>query len=171
MHDSAQNTPNTQTSIYEYSDGTILEFATRGLYTNAEAEVRIGNVFYGSEGWMEINGGNWKTFLGRKGEPGPDSKSFAEAVPDALDTVGEGESGHFGNFISALRSGKRDALNCDIEVGHRSSVLPLLGNISYRLGREVVFHGRREAFVNDPEADRMLRREEDRAPYVIPELS
>lgn len=171
VHDSAQNTPNTQTSIYEYSDGTILEFATRGLLTNPEADVRIGNLFYGSEGWMEINGGNWKTSLGRKGEPGPDSKNFAETIPDALDTVGEGESGHFDNFIQALRTGKKHLLNCDIEEGHRSSVLPLLGNISYRLGREVVFDRRRESFVDDREADRMLRREEDRAPYQIPDLS
>jgi predicted dehydrogenase len=171
LHDSSQNTPNTQTSIYEYTDGTILEFATRGLLTNAEGALRIGNIFYGSDGWMEINGGEWKTFLGRKGEPGPDSKNFVENVPDPLDTVGDGEPGHFGNFITALRSGKQSLLTCDIEVGHRSSVLPLLGNISYRLGREVIFDGRREVFVGDREADRLLRREEDRPPYVVPDLS
>ena len=55
--------------------------------------------------------------------------------------------GHFGNFINAVRSGKQADLNCDIEVGYRSSVLPLLGNISYRLGREVNFDGAREEFV------------------------
>jgi len=171
VHDSVQNTPNTQTTIYEYADGTILEFATGGLYTNAEGAVHIGNIFYGSEGWMEINGGDWRTFFGRKGEPGPDSKNFDESVPDPLDTVGEGEPGHFGNFIAALRSGKQSDLNCDIEVGHRSSVLPLLGNISYRVGREVIFDGRREVCVGDKEANRLLKREEERPPYIVPDLS
>ncbi|RPI27576.1 MAG: gfo/Idh/MocA family oxidoreductase [Acidobacteria bacterium] len=170
-HNSAQNTPNTQTSIYEYADGTILEFATRGLYTNAEGAAKIGNLFYGSEGWMEIDGGDWKTFMGRKGEPGPDSKNFKEEVPNPLDTVGDGEPGHFGNFIQAVRSGKRSDLNCEIEVGHRSSVLPILGNISYRVGREVTFDGRREMFVGDKEANALIKREEERAPYIVPDLS
>ena len=33
---SAQETPNVQTSIFEYEDGKILEFGTRGIYTNPE---------------------------------------------------------------------------------------------------------------------------------------
>jgi predicted dehydrogenase len=53
--DSQQETPNTQTSILEYADGTIFEFATRGLETNPEGGVKIGNIFYGSEGRLEID--------------------------------------------------------------------------------------------------------------------
>ncbi len=172
VFDSAQNTPNTQTSTFEYADGTIFEFATRGHYTNKEGMVDIGNVFYGSEGWLEIDAdGNWKTFFGRRGEPGPDSKNIPEEVADAQNTVGTGMGGHFGNFIEAVRAGKREMLNCEVEVGHRSSSLPHLGNISYRLGRELTFDGRREQFVDDAEANSMLKREEYRDPYVIPDLS
>jgi len=172
VYDSAQNTPNTQTTTFEYADGTIFEFATRGLITNSEGKVKIGDIFYGSEGWLEIyDDGNWATFLGRRGEPGPDSKTIAEEASDALNTVGSGMGGHFGNFIAAIQSGKRSDLNCDIEVGHRSSALPLLGNISYRLGRELVFNGLKEEFVNDREANALLRRTEYRDPYVIPDLS
>jgi predicted dehydrogenase len=167
---SDQNTPNTQTSIYEYADGTIFEFCTRGLATNSEGSVKIGNIFYGSEGWLEIDAdGNWKTFFGRKGEPGPDSKNIPEEASNTLSTVGSGVSGHFGNFIQSIRSGKQSDLNCDIEVGHRSSVLPHLGNISYRLGRELKFEGNREKFAADPEANQLLTREY-RAPYVVPDL-
>jgi predicted dehydrogenase len=168
--DSAQNTPNTQTSIYEYADGTVFEFCTRGLLTNAEGSVKIGNIFYGSEGWLEIDAeGNWKTFLGRKGTPGPDSKSIPEEASDALSTVGSGSSGHYGNFITAVRSGKQSDLNCDIEVGFRSSALPCLGNISYRLGRELKFDGAKEMFVNDPAADKLLTRNY-RTSYAVPKL-
>ncbi len=167
---SDQNTPNTQTSIYEYADGTVFEFCTRGLMTNSEGSVKIGNVFYGSEGWLEIDAdGNWKTFFGRKGEPGPDSKNIPEEVANTLSAVGSGFSGHFGNFIQSIRSGKQGDLNCDIEVGHRSSVLPHLGNISYRLGRELKFEGSREKFAADPEANLLLTREY-RTPYVVPDL-
>jgi predicted dehydrogenase len=50
----SQETPNTQTSVFEYGDGKILEFETRGRYTNHEANlgVKIGNIFYGTYGWM-----------------------------------------------------------------------------------------------------------------------
>jgi hypothetical protein len=168
--DSAQNTPNTQTSIFEYADGTVFEFCTRGLLTNKEGMVDIGNVFYGSEGWLEIDAdGNWRTFFGRKGEPGPDSKNIPEESSDAQSTVGSGAGGHYGNFVAAIRSGKQSDLNCDIEVGYRSSVLPHLGNISYRVGRELKFDGKTEQFVNDPEANKLLTREY-RAPYVVPKL-
>ena len=65
------------------------------------ATVKIGDVFYGSEGWLEIDAdGNWQTFLGRKGTPGPDSKNIEEEASDALSTIGSGMGGHFGNFIA-----------------------------------------------------------------------
>jgi len=170
--DSDQDTPNTQTSIYEYADGTIFEFCTRGLATNPEGMVTIGNIFYGSEGRLEIDAdGNWKTYFGRRGEPGPDSKNIPEEIADTQSTVGTGMSGHFGNFIAAIRSGKQTDLTCDIEVGHKSSVLPHLGNIAYRLQRELKFDGKSEKFLNDKEADKLLTRQEWRKPYVVPDLS
>ena len=94
-----------------------------------------------------------------------------EEKSDALNTVGTGTGGHFGNFIGAIRSGKQTDLTCDIEVGHRSSVLPELGNISYRLGRELTFNGSKEHFVDDNEANALLRRKSYREPYVVPDLS
>jgi hypothetical protein len=67
---------------------------------------------------------------------------------------------------SRLRSDKNGGLNCDIEVGFLSSALPLMANISYRLGRHLKFNGAKEQFENDPEADAMLTREY-RKPYII----
>ncbi len=168
--DTQQETPNTQTAIFEYADGTIFEFATRGLPTNLEGETRIGVIFYGAEGRLEIDGdGGWKTYLGPNGEPGPSSAGIKEeVVAHTLSTVGTG-SAHYANFVDAVRSGKRTDLTCDIEVGHRSSVLPHLANISYRLKRELKFDGKKEQFIMDPEANRLLKREY-RKPYVVPTL-
>lgn len=172
VFDSVQDTPNTQTTIFEYADGKVFIFDTRGLFTNADGEVTIGNVFYGSDGWLEIDaGGNWKTYFGYKGEPGPDSSNITEDEYDAMDLSGGGDSGHFGNFIKALRSGKKEDLTCDIEEGHRSSALAHLGNISYLLDRELMFDGRTERFVDDDDANELLKRKEYRAPYVVPDLS
>jgi len=169
VYDSTQETPNTQTTLLEYADGKVLEFSTRGLATNEEGDQMIGDIFYGSEGWMEIDaGGNWQVYFGRDGEEGPSSGETSEEEYDAMNLAGTGGGGHFGNFIAAVRSGNREDLTCDIEVGHRSTVLPELGNISYRLGRELAFDGLSETFVDDPEADKMLTRNY-REPFVVPE--
>jgi predicted dehydrogenase len=187
LFDSDQNTPNTQTSIFEYADGVQFEFATRGLYTNSEGEQKIGVIFYGREGWLEIDAdGNWKTYLGYRGTPGPSSADLIpreapttgadttnvnqqKEKPTALNTVGTGSGGHYGNFIQAVRSGKKEELNCPIEVGHQTSALPHLANIAYRVGRELIIDGAKEQFVDDDEANTLLKREVYRAPYVVPE--
>jgi predicted dehydrogenase len=168
--DSQQETPNVQTSTFEYADGTILEFATRGLDTNPEGEIKIGNIFYGSEGRLEIDdSGNWKTFLGKKSEPGPSSKGIDEEKSNALDPVGGGVGAHMNNFIEAVMAHNQEKLNCDIEVGFRSSVLPIIANASYRLKRELKWDGKKEQFVGDSAANKLLRRN-DRKGYQVPNL-
>ena len=69
--ESSQETPNEQTTTYEYADGAIMEFATRGGFTNDEAGVRIGNIFYGTKGWLWIEeaGKSWQSYFGPKNEP------------------------------------------------------------------------------------------------------
>jgi len=188
-YDSSQETPNTQTSIFEYADGTIFEFGTRGLFTNPEGvllpdiqitsngqissstkakPVKIGNVFLGTEGWLQIDsGGNWQTFFGRKNGPGPTSGDADDSY-DPMNLVGTGGGGHFNNFIAAVRSGKRSDLTCDIETGHLSSALPLIANISYRLARELKIDGKKEKFIDDKKANEMLKRNY-RKPYIIPD--
>lgn len=163
-----QETANTQMAVYEYEDGKILQFEVRGLYTAGEADqdVKIGNLFFGTEGWMSVSGSTWKTYMGRKNEPGPSSTS-KDVAADPMNLAGAGGDAHYKNFIYALRSGKRQDLTCDIEVGHMSSVLPHLGNISYRLGREICFDGDKEKITGDREANKMLTRKY-RKPYIVP---
>ncbi len=42
---------------------------------------------------------------------------------------------HFVNFIQAVRSGRREDLNAEIEEGHLSTAAPHTANISYRVGK------------------------------------
>jgi len=170
----SQETPNTQTSIFKYEDGKILEFETRGRYTNAEAPsgVRIGNLFYGTEGWMEINGSSWKAYREREETPFAGTEmgtGNASVGGDTSFRAAPGGGGHFANFIQALRSGNDLDLTCDILEGHRSSVLPHLGNIAYRVGETLEFNGELERFIENQEANLLLTRKY-RYPYVIPQV-
>jgi predicted dehydrogenase len=163
---SHQETPNTQTANFEYGDGKLMAFEVRGLYTGAEENIKIGNLFYGTKGWMHLNGSTWKTYFGRNNEPGPGSDSPDEQA-DPMNFAGSGSGGHQGNFIAALRSGKRCDLTCDIEEGFMSTALPLLANISYRVGESLVFDGGKEKFVGNRRADKLLKRR-GRGQYKIP---
>ena len=72
-----------------------------------------------------------------------------------------------GNFFTAVRSGQRSDLTCDIETGYMSSILPLLANASYRLGATLAFDGRSETFKGNRKANKIIKRT-GRRPYTIP---
>ena len=165
----AQETPNTQSSIFKYNDGKILEFETRGRYSNAESSLntKIGNIFYGTDGFLELNGDTWKAFRKRETEPFAGSKP-ASGPQQAATLTGDEGTEHFVNFLDAIKSGKDADLHCSITDGHLSATLPHLANISYKMGRGLKFNGTTEKFVNDPEADKLLTRVY-RKPYVVPE--
>jgi predicted dehydrogenase len=166
----SQETPNTQTSLFKYKDGKILEFETRGRYTNGESslDIKIGNTFYGTDGYVEIDGGTWKAFRKREREPFAGS-GVGERPTDPTYMAPPGGGSHYANFIDAIRSGKNEDLHCDILDGYLSACLPALANISYRVGRRLFFDGTTEKFIKDKAADKLLTRNY-REPYVVPKV-
>jgi predicted dehydrogenase len=167
---SSQETPDTQTTLFEYADGTVLEFGTRGQYTNDEGTQRIGNLFYGTKGWLWIDGDGrkWQSYFGRKNEKGPGSTAPPGAGGSDPLMLTSSEGAHYQNFVDAIRANDPGKLTCGIEEGHLSSALPHLANVSYRVRRALTFDGAREQVVGDEEANRLLTREY-RAPFVVPE--
>ena len=164
-YDDDQETPNTQLATFEYDDCHLV-FEVRGLLTGIEAGIGpepgslncIGNIFFGSEGYLSVDLGGFQVYLGEKREPGPAMKS---AEPRSWDT-----SPHAANFLEAVRSRKHADLTCDIREGHLSSALCHLANISYRTGRKLHFDPAAERFVNDAEANEMVTRRY-RPPFVV----
>jgi predicted dehydrogenase len=171
--ESSQETPDMQTALFEYPDGTILEFATRGEHTNEEGELRIGDLFYGTKGWLWIDetGRNWGTYMGavgEKNEKGPGSNTkVGEGEPVGLTTS---EGSHYQNFMDAIRANDAKILACDVLEGHLSSALPHLANISYRVGRGLRFDPKTERFEDDKKADALLTREY-RKGFELPKFS
>lgn len=166
MFDDDQQTPNSQFAWFEFpapeasgeSKKKVLQFEVRHWITNHEggfgsdAANSIGNLFYGSEGYMSIDGsGNWQTYLGKKREPGPS---------------GGGGGDMFANFVETIRAGDRSQLEGDIVEGHYSCALIHLANTSYRLGRSLRFDPQTERYLGDDEANAMLSRDY-REPFVI----
>jgi hypothetical protein len=61
--------------------------------------------------------------------------------------------------------------NGPVQTGHLASSLAHLGNISYRLGRQLTFDSVAERFIGEgeTEANSMLTRDY-RAPYILPAI-
>lgn len=188
MFDDDQQTPNVLNCAFEYErpnqKPVILEFEVRHWMTNHEAEIgaarkasspsgeaaegglgpkeggynSVGNIFYGSKGYMAIdNAAGYRTFLGQSQEAGPSS--------------GLGKEDHFANFISCVISRKKEDLRAPIEEGHLSAGLAHLANASYRLGRTLHFDPESQMVKGDEEANYLLRDGDRgyRAPFVVPE--
>ena len=165
MFEDDQETPNTLNCAFEFNENgrkQMMEFEVRHWMSNHEAGIAeggkdsntIGNVFYGSKGYLAIAGYNkYTTFLGRNGEPGP--------------TMTKGGS-HFANFFAAVRDRKKETLSAEIEEGAASTVLVHLANISYRVGRTVNFDPKTMTITGDKEAAAMMTRDY-RKPFVVPE--
>jgi len=156
-------TPNTQVATLTYEDGKMLVFEVRGRYTNDERGVGVGNLFYGSQGFMA----DWKAECGFDGKPYGGKPEAEVKFPDI---GGPGGGNHYENFIKAVRSRKIEDLNADILQGHYSAVHFHMANISYRLGKTLTFDPKTETFVGDyaKEANQYLTREY-RPPFVVPD--
>jgi predicted dehydrogenase len=68
------------------------------------------------------------------------------------------EEAHVANFVSALRSRKREDLHADAKVGHVSASCLHLANVSYRLGKQASPEVIADAVRKDPEAHDAIRR-------------
>ena len=69
------------------------------------------------------------------------------------------------NFVECVRS--RQAPLASAEIGHRSTIVPLIGNIAYRTGRKLRWNPEKEAFEgSEPEATALLGRAH-RKPWTL----
>jgi predicted dehydrogenase len=113
----AGETPNTQVCVFDFGSKTIVA-ETRGLKSEPfHPNFKAMWVFYGSEGIIA-------------------GTSLFDLKGELVSTFEGKTESHFGNFLKAVRSRKREELNAEILEGHQSTSLCHIGNISWRLGKQ-----------------------------------
>jgi len=138
-------TPNTMVSMHDYGDKMLI-FEVRGLKTDPLRGAEVGNIFYGTEGYVVMT----KYTSGAAFDlDGNMIKEF------------DGGGDHFGNFLDTVASRNHEDLNADILEGHLSSALCHLGNISFRLGEGVRAQTAAEILGNDGEVQDTFQRFKD----------
>ncbi|MSU20982.1 MAG: Gfo/Idh/MocA family oxidoreductase [Pedosphaera sp.] len=106
-----------------------------------------GEAFYGTNGTIVSDRVGYELFpTGRGGSVEPKSV----VGRDCTDL-------HARNFIDCVRSRARPL--ADVETGHKSTIVPHLGNISYKIGgRKIRWDPENEQILDDPQASALLAR-------------
>ena len=159
--DDAKEVPDTQIVTYHY-DNLLLSFELRSFASDHMARQGKGGgtdfytAYYGTEGTLVLTNNSWQVY-GAKGELGPSEKLAGSPA----------NGNHERNFLECVKSRQRP--NSDVEIGRLSTTLCHLGNVSYKLNRDVRFDPKTETFGNDKEANKFLVKEY-RAPYGLPKV-
>lgn len=142
----ACDVPNTQIIYYDFPEAPILYEVHNLRKAKGSNDVpdfrgeRTGLV-------VDCEGGSVSVFGGV-------AKDKAGKVVEKFSGGGD----HFVNFIEALRANDPKKLNADVEVGHLSTRITHVGNISYRVGKPAPVAQQRAAVRDIPECSAMHER-------------
>lgn len=160
MHGHVSEYPDNMPVTYEYPDGRLLIYENYPFTEYGLHGFDNGNVFYGSEGYMVFSRrGAFRTFLGRKREPGPTERR------EIRTKKGYGE--HMDDFLAAVRN--RTKTNAAEKIAHESSALVHLGDIAYRTQGHLEFDPTSERFTDCEQANALLTKQY-RSPYTLPDV-
>jgi predicted dehydrogenase len=136
-------TANTQVAWYDYGEQQII-FEVRGLVTAKKLGADMGTIFHCANGYMVVL--QFPTVAVAYDLDGNEIRRW----------TGGSEESHFANFVSAVRSRRREDLKADILEGHLSCALCHLGNVSYRLGQARPFEPRQNIFSDSANAQNTM---------------
>jgi predicted dehydrogenase len=151
-------TPDTQTITYNFANNTGCTWEGRSCNgLNSEGSGR-GVIFYGEKGSVVYPGANdYKIF-------DLNNKLIFEAKDDTpfdptnkVSPTALLDSFHLANFCEAIRG--KEKINAPILEGHKSTLLPQLGNIAYRVGRTLNCDPTNGHILNDKEAMKLWSRD------------
>jgi predicted dehydrogenase len=152
--------PDTQVATFEFESFTATW--EHRLYAGNEAEKsNVGCYFYGTEGTLHVGFEDGWTWY-------PTWKTGKVVHEDARLNGKDRENIRelWADFLDAIETKRRPV--CDIEVGHRSTTMALLGMVALKVGRTIAWDGRKERAIGDEEANKLLRRDY-RKPWIYPE--
>ncbi|HEY6291871.1 MAG TPA: Gfo/Idh/MocA family oxidoreductase [Terriglobia bacterium] len=169
-------TPDVLQSTYEYP-GFVLSYEAsmvndhgcggrtpgKKYYLTRTADDRPhGMAFYGSKGSLFADRVGFEVYPEPRGESGPGAINKSGTAVEGyrterIEVAGADATGlHLKNFIECVRT--RQKPDADVEIGHRSTTVPLLGNIAFRTGHKIHWDAEREEIPDDPKASGLLER-------------
>ncbi len=158
--DSGMETPDTQQSIYEYDDFTMIWESAVGIGLGPYGRDH-GVAFIGNNGTLVVDRSKWEVIPEVKNK-----KPLMEPVP--VHFGGNNDLNlHTQNFINCVKS--REQPVCNPEVGRLAALNAQLGNIALKTGRKVYWDASANHFTGDEEANALMH-SHYRDPWQLPQV-
>ena len=150
-------TPDTQTIAWDFPEGKTASWEGRSCNDYPVEGLSRGVLIYGTDGVALLDGNAYTIYDSKKkivkqmkGNEAVDPTNTVSASGLHLDQL------HFANFIDCVRNGTTP--NCPAAEGHKSVALLHLGNIAWRVGRELHCDTANGHILNDRDAMKLWRR-------------
>jgi predicted dehydrogenase len=150
--------PDTQVIAWDYAEGKTISWEGRSCNGFPDEQLSRGAMIYGTEGSVLLDGNSYTVFDKNK-------KKVKEAkANEATDSTnrfsGSGihlDGLHVTNFLDCIRTGA--VPNSPVEEGHKSVAMLHLGNIAWRMNRELRCDPANGHIQSDDEAMKLWRRD------------
>ena len=152
-------TPDTQIVTMDFPNRVSLIWESRSRNGRKIEGQDRGIIFYGENGSLDTGGDSYKIYdLDGKliKEVGGEEKGDIQGRNTASPSLGM-DSMHVADFLDAIKNNRRP--NCDVELGYKSVLSMQLGNISWRVGRDLKIDPSNGHIVGDKEAQKLWSRE------------
>ncbi|MFD2146986.1 Gfo/Idh/MocA family protein [Mucilaginibacter antarcticus] len=164
-------TPDTQIITMDYPGRVSLVWENRSSNGRKIEGSDRGVIFYGDNGSLDTDGEEYTLYdlNGKVVKQIKKEGAAADAGLDGRNTASPSlglDSLHVANFLDCIRDNKTP--NCDVELGHKSVLAMQLGNISWRLGRDLHLDPKNGHILNDAEALKLWTR--TYAPGWVPKV-
>ncbi|MCO8122962.1 Gfo/Idh/MocA family oxidoreductase [Stieleria sp. TO1_6] len=161
--DDDRTIPDTMQVTFEFESGRLAIF---GQYeTSGNAAIQQGEIeLRGTNGTCYVSEREYEIIPETGGQfapRGPRMKPIKKAVTGGNAVLTED---HARNFLDCIKS--RELPNADVEIGHRSTTMSLIANISQTVGRRLNWDAKSESFIDDDEANKLLHYEY-RSPWKL----
>ena len=153
-------TPDTQIVTMEYPGRILIVWESRSSNGRKIEGADRGIIFYGENGSLDTGADSYKVY----DLNGKLVKEVNSDIAETNDLQGRNlaspnlimDSQHVADFLDAIRNNRRP--NCDVETGYKSVVAMQLGNISWRVGRNLNIDPKNGHIIKDPDAQKLWSR-------------
>lgn len=153
-------TPDTQVITMDYPGRVSLVWECRSSNGRKIEGLDRGIIFYGEKGSLDTGGDSYRVY-DLEGKLTSEVKSLiVEGEVQGRNTASPSlgmDNLHVADFLGAIRDHRRP--NCDVELGYKSVVAMQLGNISWRVGRDLKIDPQNGHIIGDKDAQKLWSRE------------
>lgn len=135
-----EETPDTLTTLYEF-DNFIMTWDSAMGIDNGPYNRDHGIAYIGNNGTLILNRGGWEV-IEEKQSKNKVSKPFVASSDNGLDK-------HWENFITVVKSRKKDDLHCPVSAATNVATVAQMGNIAYRSGKKLEWDAAKEKFSDE----------------------